>query len=195
MEKLEKNNKWIFLIPVDGNANKPNSKNNNKLLKININEKEEIIKENSKNKNNYDKNTKSNNSDNNCKIYSYSSIIKSKTISNADSSKLYVSEFLKKNWKKKIKRLRLKLQKRFTKQSQKLLENGPKININNSLDINKSINLNQNNSINFENYQGNYNICESKRFSNNCSFNKLYNNNNYYNYYAFNFNNNYNNRK
>jgi len=197
MEESESNNKWIFLIPVDGNINKTNSKNNNELLEQNKKEKLELTKEYSKNKNNYDKNVKDNciNIDNNCKIYSYSSITKSKAIMNADSSKLYVSEFLKKNWKIKIKRLRIKLQKRYTKQSQKLLKEEPKININNSLDINKKININENKSINFEKFQNNYNICESKRFANNCRFNKVYNNFNYYNYYTYNFNNNYNNIK
>jgi len=193
MEKSENNDKWIFLIPLDGNINKTNSKNNNELLEQKKKEKLENIKEDSKNNNNYDNNVKDNsiNSDYNCKIYSYSSITKSKAIMNADSSKLYVSEFLKKNWKIKIKRLRIKLQKRFTKQSQKLLKEEPKTNINNSFDIN----INENKSINFEKFQNNYNICESKRFSNNCRFNKVYNNFNYYNYYTFNFNNNYNNSK
>ena len=197
MEKFEKNNKWIFLIPVDGNTNKNISKNNNELFEKNKKEKEKNIKEDSINKINCYKNTIShnNNEEKNCRIYSYSSISKNKSISNADSSKFYMSDFLKKNWKIKIKRLLVKLKKRYTKQSQKLLEEGPDTNIHNSFNINNNIIINKNNSINFDNYRDNYNICESKRFANKCNVNELYNNYNYYNYYTFNFNNSYNNCK
>jgi hypothetical protein len=53
MEKLEKNNKWIFLIPVDGNTNKNMSKNENELLEEDKKEKNKNLEENSKTKNNF----------------------------------------------------------------------------------------------------------------------------------------------
>ena len=165
MENFENNNRWIFLISVDGNTNKNISKNNNYFLEKN--KKEIIIKEDSKIKNTINPNI---NEEKNYRIYSYSSISKSKIISNADSGKLYMSDFLKKPWKIKIKRLLLKLKKRYTKQSQKLLE-GSKANIHNSFNINNNIIINENNAINFDNYQGNYNICESKRITSICNVN------------------------
>ena len=199
MEKLDKNNKWIFLIPVDGNPNKNMPKNENELLEDNKKEKKEtnkILEEDSKDKNNFKDNTINNSSnvDNNFKMLSYSSLSKSKTISIADSSKLYMSEFLKKNWKIKIKRLILKLKKRYMKQSQKLLIEESNNNISESSNIN-NIEGNEikseNNSINFDNYYSN--ICKSNNFINNCNVNEM--SNNYYDYYNFKENNNYNNSK
>ena len=89
--------------------------------------------------------------ENNSKIYSYSFLSKSNIKSIADSSKLYMSEHLKRNWKKKIKRLIIKLKKRYTKQSQKvnsdnntnnLPDNNTKYIENKSLDFYLSNNLN-----------------------------------------------------
>ena len=157
MEKINKNDKWIFLVPVDGNANKNTIENKNQSFEeqnkkndIEI-EKDENIEE-IYNNDYFDiekipNNKKIEEKHNNVKIYSSSLI--SKNISIADSSKIYMSEFLKKNWKIKIKRLIIKLKKRYTKQVHKsILEEKNKFsNINNKTDNNKFIE--NYNSINF----------------------------------------------
>ena len=178
MEKLEKNNKWIFLIPVDGNTNKIISKNESELLEEDKKEKNKDLEDDSKNKNNFVENKINNITtvDNKSKMLSYSSLSKSGTISVADSSKIYMSEFLKKNWKIKIKRLILKLKKRYMKQSQKLLIEEPKINIfvpPNTNSIENNLIKNENNSINFGNFLNNHSVCESNNFINNCNDNIL----------------------
>ena len=102
---------------------------------------------------------------------------KYKDLSRADSSKVYMSEFLKKNWKIKIKRLLFKLKKRYTKQSQNIILKNPKNNMNNSdfSDSNDNINNNEiNNLINFDD--------DSKFTLNSCI------NNNNYIYYNYNIN-------
>ena len=162
MNSIEKNDKWIFLVPVDGDTNKKIIENRKELSKDKQNENIQIKKENSNFeediKNNVreknssiNKNNKENN--NNLKIYTYSLASKKKDFSLADSSKLYMSEFLKKNWKIKIKRLKIKLKKRYTKHAQKYLEEEPKdIFISKFLKINnkeKNKFIENNNSINF----------------------------------------------
>lgn len=214
--------KWIFLVPVDGNGNKNNTKNNNELLQKEQTQKNQENKENEKdskeesnkiNLNNNDikkdsdiKNTNEN--ANNSKLYLYSFLSKSKEFSIANSSKIYMSEFLKKNWKIKIKRLILKLKKRYTKQAQKIdfensdeiINNKEVININNNNisknDFNKSDIIN--NSLDFGDKlnipQLNSNLNDIKENSEylNCKINNLNitnNQKNYYNYYIVNNNN------
>ena len=141
MEKINKNDKWIFLVPVDGNINKNTKENKNQLTFKEQNKKNVIEIEKDKyieeiyNNDYFDIEKipnikKIEGKQNNVKIYSSSLI--SKNISIADSSKIYISEFLKKNWKIKIKRLIIKLKKRYTKQIQKsiLKENNKFSNIN-----------------------------------------------------------------
>ena len=55
--------------------------------------------------------------------------------SNADSSKIYMSEFLKHNWKLKVKRLVIKLKKRYTKKAGNPEEDDKNIDFD---DVNKS---------------------------------------------------------
>ena len=128
MNTTNQNDKWIFLVPVDGNVNKSTIEKKNQLLFEEQNKKKDIeIEKNKDFEEIYNKdffNTekipnikKIKEKQNNIKIYSSSLI--SKDISIADSSKLYMSEFLKKNWKIKIKRLIIKLKKRYAKQVQK----------------------------------------------------------------------------
>ena len=211
MEKINKNDKWIFLVPVDGNANKNTIENKNQSFEeqnkkndIEI-EKDENIEE-IYNNDYFDiekipNNKKIKEKQNNVKIYSSSLI--SKNISIADSSKIYMSEFLKKNWKIKIKRLIIKLKKRYTKQVQKsiLEEDNKSSNISNKTENSKFIE--NYNSINFDDnsklLHQNYNNCNQiiNNNINNINFQNYNNNNlnisknqqNYHNSYIDNNNN------
>ena len=171
MDELDKNNKWIFLIPIDGLSNKNISKNTIGISEDNNIEKDNSMEEdfnkyfygNNINESDSNSNLNLRENRNNSKIYSYSFLSKSKIISKADSSKLYMSEYFKKNWKKKIKRLIINLKKRFTKQSQKISSDN---NINNLFDItnieNKNLNFDfyfSNNPNNFGHHHQNYQRC------------------------------------
>lgn len=177
MNTINKNDKWIFLIPIDGNAKKNTIENKNQLSFKEQNHKKEIEIEKDKEFEEIYKNDffdaekipyieKNEENKNNVKIYSSSLILKD--ISIADSSKLYMSEFLKKNWKIKIKRLIIKLKKRYTKQVQKsILEE-------------KNIKFIENyNSINFD---GNSKLLYQNFNNYNTSLNNDINNNNFQNY-------------
>ena len=218
------NDKWIFLVPIDGNGNKNNIKTKNKSLKIeqpqknqeNLenqdNSKEEInqnsiINQNDTVKKNSDIKNKNDNK-NNSKLYLYSFLSKSKELSIANSSKIYMSEFLKKNWKIKIKRLLIKLKKRYTKQAQKKDFEKPieTININRISEEKKNISkINDtdkshfllDDSLDFENKSDEINKLDEIKSNNdnyyNCNinnFNISNNQQNYYNYYIVNNNNN-----
>ena len=161
MDELDKNNKWIFLIPIDGLSNKNISKNTIGISEDNNIEKDNSMEEdfnqyfygNNINESDSNSNLNLRENRNNSKIYSYSFLSKSKIISKADSSKLHMSEYFKKNWKKKIKRLIIKLKKRFTKQSQKISSDN---NINNLFDITNSENKNLNFDFYFSNNPNNF---------------------------------------
>lgn len=176
---FEKNDKWIFLIPVDGNANKNINKKEKKILDSGnnqINKEKSEDQQNIKNLNNpkLEIDSLENNSNmevinenkNNFPAYSYSIISKSKNFCIADSSKFYISECLKKNWKIRIKRLIIKLKKRYTKQANNFLEedskdfiNNEHFNANNISNNNNLKNLEiNNNNLNFTNTQNNYYI-------------------------------------
>ena len=159
MNSINKKDKWIFLVPVDGNANKSTIENKNQLSFNEKNKKNDIKIENDKdleeiyNNDFFDTEKTTNikkNEENQKNIKIYSTSLLSKDISIADSSKIYMSEFLKKNWKIKIKRLMIKLKKRYTKQVQKSISEGNNkfSNINNKTESSKFIE--NYNSINFE---------------------------------------------
>ena len=196
MDSSNKNDKWIFLVPIDGNINKSVIETKNQINKIEKNQEksetklEEKDEEEYFNKNifninhieNNPENKKINENQDNTKIYIYSLISKNKDLSQADSSKVYMSEFLKKNWKIKIKRLLIKLKKRYTKQSQKINLKDPNNNINNNdfSDFNNNINNNEiNNSINFDD-DSKFKIksCINNNICFNDNINKLNNSNN-----------------
>ena len=212
MNSINKNDKWIFLVPVDGNANKNTIENKNQLTFNEQNKKNDIKIDDDKgleeiyNKYFFDigkiPNIKKNEENQkNVKIYSTSLL--SKDISIADSSKIYMSEFLKKNWKIKIKRLIIKLKKRYTKQVQKsiLEENNKFSNISNKTENNKfienynSINFDDNSKLLHQNFN-NYNKIINNDI-NNINFQNYNNNNlnisknqqNYHNSYIDNNNN------
>ena len=202
MDELDKNNKLIFLIPVDGISNNNISKNTIEVSE-DKSEKDNSMEEDF-NKDFFENNLKENDSNlgkniDNSKIYSYSFLSKYKIISIADSSKLYMSEYLKKNWKKKIKRLIIKLKKRYTKQSEKISSDN---NINNLPDIqnieNKSLDFYfSNNPNNFGHHHQNYQSsnCNMEKINRNIIYN-ISNLNipniqkNSYSYYIFNHHNN-----
>lgn len=198
MESSKKNDKWIFLVPIDANINKSVNKKQNQPDKCEQNQEKSEIKikekdddeyfnknfidntniDNIDNKSNMDNNSNIKNTtenQDNSKIYTYSFLSKYNDKSKADSSKIYMSEFLKKNWKIKIKRLIIKLKKRYTKQADKIIFEDPKnINNNDFSDFNNNkININplnqnfsfNNNSINFDN---NSNINSNTNNNNNC---------------------------
>ena len=160
MNSINKNDKWIFLVPVDGNANKNTIENKNQLSFNEKNKKNDIKIENDKdleeiyNNDFFDTEKTTNikkNEENQKNVKIYSTSLLSKDISIADSSKIYMSEFLKKNWKIKIKRLIIKLKKRYTKQVQKsILEEGNNTfsNVSNKTESSKFIE--NYNSINFD---------------------------------------------
>ena len=203
MEDIDKSNKWIFLIPVDGLSNKNISNNAKEIYEDNKSEKDNSIEENF-NKEFFEDNIKENDSnlrENNSKIYSYSFLSKSNIKSIADSSKLYMSEHLKKNWKKKIKRLIIKLKKRYTKQSQKVNSDNNTNNLpdNNTKYIeNKRFDFYFNNNLkNFEhhhqnNQANNFNMEQiDLRYNYSINNMNISNNQKYlYNYYIFNHHNN-----
>ena len=183
-------NKWIFLIPVDGNTNKNINQREKELPetvdnKINNKEKEQT-KQNIENlnkeflNNSPEKNFNikiQNENKNNFPAISYSIISKSKDFSIADSSKFYMSECLKKNWKIRIKRLIIKLKKRYTKQAKRFFLEDPKFD--NNEDI-CSIE-NNNNKIkddNIYNHQLNFEINNNKKNFTNCQNNYDINNSN-----------------
>ena len=177
MNSLNKNNKWIFLVPIDGNTNKSIQDSNNEISnndqdsKIQANNEkvkpsEEDIKknENEKEKNiNIEKQSE-------LKIFS-----KSKNLSVADSSKIYMSEFLKKNWKIKIKRLIIKLKKKYTKKAENLIYEEPqKSIINSNIENNNLINIFNDSSNLNNNINNNINTSDNNLYNN-----SLYNNNQY----------------
>ena len=195
MNSINKNDKWIFLVPVDGNANKNIIENKNKISFNEQNKKNDIkIEEDNKdleeiyNNDFFDTEKIPNiekNEENQKNIKIYSTSLLSKDISIADSSKIYMSEFLKKNWKIKIKRLVIKLKKRYTKQVQKsiLEEDNKSSNISNKTENSKFIE--NYNSINFDDnsklLNQNYNNCNQiiNNNINNINF-QNYNDNNLY---------------
>ena len=208
MDNFEKSNKWIFLVPIDGITNKNNPKNKTELSNYKNIEKNNNHKEENNNDINFienNKNIKKNEKQEDLKAYSYSFISKTKNIPRADSSKIYMSEFLKKNWKLRTKRLVLKLKKRYTKQSQRAFLKNTENTINEFSEIHNNINSNNfgenyetnisnTNSINFENNNYKNNYFQLNHDTNNCNFNinnlNISNNKkNYYNYYIFNNNN------
>ena len=180
MNSLNKNNKWIFLVPIDGSTNKAISQNQNEISKIEQsskilinNEREEHLEEDLKKNINVKDNNINIEKQNDFKIFS-----KSKNLSVADSSKIYMSEFLKKNWKIKIKRLIIKLNKRYTKKAENLFYEEPKnCIINNSEE--KEI-FKNNILINIFN--------DSQIFNNNLNNNIPASGNNIYNSFSYNYN-------
>lgn len=120
MDELEKNNKWLFLIPIDGISNKNIPKNTIEISEDNNIEKDKIMEEDfnkyifGNNINESDSNSNLNLSENknNSKMYSYSFLSKSKIISIADSSKLYMSEYLKKKLEKENKEINYKIKEK-----------------------------------------------------------------------------------
>ena len=114
-------------------------------------------------------------------IYSvYLNVPNSNIKSMANSSKIYISEILKSNWKLKSRRLITKLKKRLIKQYKNLYMNNNN-NINNTKIINN--NYDNINIINFNNKNNNKFICDYNFISNriinnnNNQFVKQYNNN------------------
>lgn len=173
MNSLNKNNKWIFLVPIDGNTNKVIQYSQNEMSnddqgsKIQTNNEKELYEEGiKKNENNKEKKINIE-KQSELKIFS-----KSKNLSIADSSKIYMSEFLKKNWKIKIKRLIIKLKKKYTKKAENLIYEEPQKSIINS-------NIENNNLIKIFNDSSNLNNNINSII--NTSDNNLYNNNNHYN--------------
>ena len=127
---FEKNDKWIFLIPVDGNANKNINKKEKKILDSGnnqINKEKSEDQQNIKNLNNpkLEIDSLENNSNmevinenkNNFPAYSYSIISKSKNFCIADSSKFYISECLKKKLENQNKKINNKIKKKIYKTS------------------------------------------------------------------------------
>ena len=195
MNSLNKNNKWIFLVPIDGNTNKSIQYGQNEISnddqgsKIQTNnEKEEISKEDlKKNENEKEKNINIEKKGE-LKIFS-----KSKNLSIADSSKIYMSEFLKKNWKIKIKRLIIKLKKRYTKKAENLIyEESQKSIINNNIENNNLINIFNDSSNLNNNINNNINTSDNNLYNNNLYNNNHYNLNNLNISYKHNINYNYN---
>ena len=195
MNSLNKNNKWIFLVPIDGNTNKSIQYGQNEISnddqgsKIQTNnEKEELSEEDlKKNENEKEKNINIEKKGE-LKIFS-----KSKNLSIADSSKIYMSEFLKKNWKIKIKRLIIKLKKRYTKKAENLIyEESQKSIINNNIENNNLINIFNDSSNLNNNINNNINTSDNNLYNNNLYNNNHYNLNNLNNSYKHNINYNYN---
>ena len=211
MDNFEISNKWIFLVPIDGITNRNISKNITELSNDKEIEKENIhIEDNELSNINFiekNSNIQNNKEQKDLKAITYSFISKTKNIPKADSSKIYMSEFLKKNWKIRIKRIQLKLKKRYSKQSQRIYSEDNENTIKESSEINNNININnlgENykkyisniNSINFgdkekvndQNPKNNY--YQANYTSNNCNLNinnlNISNNEkNYYNYFIF----------
>ena len=195
MNSLNKNNKWIFLVPIDGNTNKSIQYGQNEISnddqgsKIQTNnEKEELSEEDlKKNENEKEKNINIEKKGE-LKIFS-----KSKNLSIADSSKIYMSEFLKKNWKIKIKRLIIKLKKRYTKKAENLIyEESQKSIINNNIENNNLINIFNDSSNLNNNINNNINTSDNNLYNNNLYNNNHYNLNNLNISYKHNINYNYN---
>ena len=212
MDNFEISNKWIFLVPIDGITNRNISKNITELSNDKEIEKENFhIEDNELSNINFiekNSNIQNNKEQKDLKAITYSFISKTKNIPKADSSKIYMSEFLKKNWKIRIKRIQLKLKKRYSKQSQRIYSEDNENTIKESSEINNNININNlgenykkyisnKNSINFgdkekvneQNPKNNY--YQANYASNNCNLNinnlNISNNEkNYYNYFIFN---------
>ena len=195
MNSLNKNNKWIFLVPIDGNTNKSIQYGQNEISnddqgsKIQTNnEKEELSEEDlKKNENEKEKNINIEKKGE-LKIFS-----KSKNLSIADSSKIYMSEFLKKNWKIKIKRLIIKLKKKYTKKAENLIYEEPqKSIINNNIENNNLINIFNDSSNLNNNINNNINTSDNNLYNNSLYNNNHYNLNNLNISYKHNINYNYN---
>ena len=132
MNSFEKNGKWVFLVPIDGSTNKNPITLNFEIIKNeeNILNNKSSIKERENNEQidakellnlipNIDQNLNSKEKENDSKLNSYFILSKSKSITIADSRKQYISEFLKKNWKVRAKRIVLKLKKKYEKRAEK----------------------------------------------------------------------------
>jgi len=111
----ELNSKQIFLVPLDGetynlnkNQNVPHPiqeeiKNDGGIINYIVNKDlEEEEQNNLKLKS---------------KPYLYSSLKNNKNLCISDSNKIYISEFLKKNWKKRVNRIKSKLKKKYFKKA------------------------------------------------------------------------------
>lgn len=151
----------IFTIPIDAGENlySFSTANNNKLTeskklpkkKESPIDKDELIKENGE-------------------FLIFSNCQKNPNIkSKADSSKIYMSEFLKHNWKIKCKRFLIKMQKKYMKKAVKVIdyENNKNNHFDNNLII-SDINMN------------NYSNIGNSYF--NSDFNSSFNSNNYFNF-------------
>ena len=104
--------KCIFLVPLDGETNNLITNQNDLEEKNDGGKINYIVNKPLETENQINLELES-------KPYLYSSLKDNKNLCVSDSNKIYISEFLKKNWKKRVKRIKAKLKKKYYKKAKK----------------------------------------------------------------------------